>query len=109
MKLINLLYDYEYDDIEDTVIVTGNVDIISVPDFVCENLDIIVQKFFDWVSSTREHGYFVKNASGHETLIVGTNEFVKWLNDNYSEYENQEIVVVEEHTKYNPNYPSAEF
>ena len=109
MKLINILYDYKYDDIEDTVIVTGDVDIVSVPDFVCNNIDAVVQKFFYWASSTRDHGYFVQNTSGHEVLAVGTNEFIKWLNDNYIQYENQEIVVVEAHTKYNPNYPSAEF
>lgn len=109
MKLINILYDYEYDDVEDTVIVTDYVDIISVPDFVCDNLDSIVQKFFDWVSNTKNYDYYIKNANGEEVLDIGTNEFIKWLNNNYIQYENQEIRIVEEHTNYNPNYPSALF
>lgn len=109
MKLINILYDYEYDDIEDTIIVTDYVDIISVPDVVCNNLDTIVQKFFDWVANTKNHKYHIKNANGEEVLAVGTNEFIKWLNNNYIQCENQEIKIVEEHTSYNPNYPSALF
>ena len=97
MKFINILYADKYDD----------VDILCVPDFVHDNVDTIVQKFFDWASSTREHGYFVKDDNGREILAVGTDELVKWLNDNYIQYENQEIVVVESHTKYNPNYSST--
>ena len=99
MKLINILYADEYND----------VDILRVPDFIHDNIGNVVQDFFNWVSSTKSHGYYKQGPDGHEVLCVGTNEFVKWLNENYVQYEDQEIVVVEEHTKYNPNYPSAEF
>ena len=109
MKLINILYDYEYDDVQDTIEVTDCVDIVRVPDFVCDNLDSIVQKFFDWVSNTKNYNYYIKNANGEEVLAIGTNEFVKWLNETYIQCENQEITIVETHTEYNPNYPSALF
>lgn len=109
MKLINILYDYEYCDIEDTIEVKDYVDIVKVPDFVCSNLDEIVQEFFDWVSNTKNHNYYIKNTNGDEVLAIGTNEFIKWLNENYKQCEDQEIILVKAHTDYNPNYPSALF
>ncbi len=42
MKNINVIYDYDYDEEHDITIVKGNVDIISVPDVVFENLENIV-------------------------------------------------------------------
>jgi hypothetical protein len=99
MKLINLVYEYDYDD----------VDIVSVPDHVCDNIDRVVQEFNDWTGNTRDHGWFVIDDKGKEVLATGTKEFVKWLNDNYFRYENKEIVVVKAHTKYNPKYPTADF
>jgi len=99
MKLINILYADEYDD----------VDIVCVPDFIHDNVQMVVQKFNDWLSSTRDHGYYKKSSNGHEVLSVGTEEFVKWLNDNYIQCENKKIIVVEAHTKHNPDYSTAEF
>lgn len=99
MKLVNIVYADEYND----------VDIICVPNFVHDNMDTVVQEFFDWASSTKEHGYYKQGSNEQEVLCLGTDEFIKWLNEYYIQYENQEIAVVEAHTKYNPNYPSAEF
>ena len=99
MKRINIVYADEYDD----------VDILCVPDFVHDNIEAVTQNFFDWTSSTKEDGYFTQNPQGDEVLCVGTEEFIKWLNDNYIQYENQKATVIEAHTIYNPNYPSAEF
>ncbi len=106
MKLINVVYDYEYDDISNKVIVTGNVDIIKVPDFVSDNIDNIVQEFFEW-TELNENRKKYENENG--ILCIGTNEFVEWLNENYSQYENQEIIISEINTKYNSNYSSAWF
>jgi hypothetical protein len=109
MKLINVLYDWEIDDETYDLISSNDLDIISVPDFVCEDLEETVQKFFNWVDSTEEHGYFVIHPKYGRVLSVGTNEFIKWLNDNYFQCENQEAVIVEKFAKYNPDYPSAYF
>ena len=51
MKKINIAYDYEYDDIANKLTVTGEVDIVCVPDYICENLEQKVQKFFDWTDT----------------------------------------------------------
>lgn len=106
MKLINVIYDYEYDDITDTITVTGDVDIIKVPDFVSDNIDDIVQKFFRWTELS-ENKKIYENENG--ILCIGANEFVEWLNENYYQCENQKIVIIETNTKYNPDYPSAWF
>ncbi|MDR1094369.1 MAG: hypothetical protein LBL66_09515 [Clostridiales bacterium] len=104
MKLINVLYPYDSDSYD-----YDDADILLVPDFVHDHIEDVVQTFFDWTASTREHGYFVPDEKGGEVLAVGTDEFVKYLNDNYFQSENQETVVVKAHTKYNAGYPSAEF
>ena len=110
MKNINVIYDYEYDYETDTLTVTDDVDIISVPDFVCEHLEEIVQKFFDWAKETKDHGYWEWNEEGkYFALALGTKEFLKWLNINYYSCENKESVLIEEHTKYRPELPCAEF
>lgn len=106
MKLINIVYDYEYDDITNNVTVTSKVDIIKVPDFVSDNIDNVVQNFFDW-TTLNENRKKYENENG--TLCIGTNEFVEWLNENYSKYENQKIVIVKRNTEYNSDYSSAWF
>jgi hypothetical protein len=99
MKLINLIYEDDYDD----------VDILLVPDFVHDHIEDVLQTFFNWAAKTREHGYFIIDEKGKEVLAIATKEFVEWLNCNYFQSEGQEIVVVEANTKYNAEYPSAEF
>jgi hypothetical protein len=99
MKLINIVYGDETDD----------ADILLVSDYVHDNIDQVVQNFFDWAESTNEHGYFVVDVCGNKVLSLGTDEFIKWLNDNYFQSENKEMVVAKAHTKYNPKYPTAEF
>lgn len=106
MQLINIVFDYEHDDITDTILVTEDVDIIKVPNFVNDNIDDIVQKFFRWTELTENRKKY-ENEDG--ILCIGTNEFVEWLNENYYQCENQKIVIIETNTKYNPNYSSAWF
>ena len=107
MKNINVIYDYEYDNETDTLTVADDVDIISVPDFVCEHLEEIVQKFFDW-TTLMDSGCWVK-MNGEEVCCVGTADFLRWLNENYYSCEEKESVLIEEHTKYRPELPCAEF
>ena len=115
MKLINIAYDYEYGD-DDELIDMGTVDVVLVPDFVCDNLDEIVQKFFDWIevvvrkAKQRDYPeYWFRDEQGKTSLGAGTAQFVKWLNDHYFSCENQESVMIAAETEYNPNYPTALF
>ncbi len=107
MRLINIIYDYEYDDSTQQLIIADDVDIVSVPDIVCENLEEVVQKFFDWTNSI-ESGCW-KDIDGELLCCVETEDFIKWINSNYFNSENKEAFIVKQHTKYNPIYPIAEF
>lgn len=98
MKLINIIYG-DYND----------ADILLVPDQVCQNLDEIARSFLLWISETKDHGYWKVADDGHEYLEFGTDEFVKWLRDNYGNLESDEIKIVESNTKYNPQYPFTDF
>jgi hypothetical protein len=99
MKLVNIIFDERKKDVA----------IISVPDYVHDNLELTVQNFFNWLDSTHEHGYYVSGDNGTEYLEIGVNEFVKWLNDNSVRCASQKALVIEEFAKYNPKYPSARF
>lgn len=54
MKKINIVYDGYLDD----------VDIIRVPDVVAENIEDVTQDFFNWMSSTSDHGFWGGIAKG---------------------------------------------
>ncbi len=99
MKYVNIIYDEDGND----------TDILLVPDQVSHNIDEIGQAFFDWLSKTKDHGYWRVAEDGHKYLAAGTDEFVKWLKDNYGNLEDGEIRVIERDTKYNPKYPYTYF
>lgn len=99
MKNINILYFDNYDD----------VDIVCVPNIVCEDLDNVVQKYFNWLSSTKDHGHWKIKADG--TMYIECDDaevFVEWINQNFKEDEN-EAYIVKRNTKYDPHYVIAEF
>ena len=92
-----------YDDVND------DVDIIAVPTEISNNLDKIVRDFLEWLPTAplNDSDYWVfigeKRVSNCET-----EGFVKWLNNNYCA--NQEnAVIVCQHTNYHPEYKSIEF
>ncbi len=107
IKLINVIYNYEYDDLTEQLIIGDDVDIVCVPDIVCENLDATVHEFFNW-TSTKESGCW-KTENGELVCCVDTEDFIRWINIKYFNSENKNAYIVEQHTKYNPNYPIAEF
>ena len=97
MKNINILYFDNYDD----------VDIVCVPDIVCEDLDNIVQKYFKWLASIED--YWKKSEDGSKHIECDdAAAFVKWVNENFKE-ENNEAYIVKRNTEYNPKYETAEF
>lgn len=109
MKFINVAYDYEYDD-NDNLIDMGTVDVVLVPDFVYNNLDIIVQNFFDWTDNVVRNAkcneyskYWATLDNGKIVMTVGTEHFVKWLNDNYFNCEHQKSIIIATETEYNPS------
>lgn len=99
MQFINIIYGDDYND----------ADILLVPDIVCIKLDEIVQSFFDWLTVTKDHGYWRLNSNGDLYLSAGTDAFVMWLRDRYGHLESEEIRVIKKNTVYNPSYPIAEF
>ena len=102
MKYINLVYDDENE----------LVDLLAVPNVVDDNIENIVQQFFDWAGSTQNHGYWRKSESGGYYLALGAIEFVKWLNNYYlksiSAVEGK-AKIVQSRVPYNPKYKSADF
>lgn len=99
MRLINIVYDNDYSD----------VDIISVSEYVADNLDSVAQEFFDWLKiPSNRKGYLVRISPQKELLAIGTKEFVDWLN-RHSGYNISCADIVLQHTEYNAEYPCAYF
>ena len=99
MKKINVVYDGCMDD----------VDIIQVPDVVAENIEDITQEFFDWMSSTYDHDFWKMDNKGNQYLECETEAFIDWINREFSGICNENALIILQHTKYNKEYPSAEF
>ena len=98
MKLVNLLYDDDYDD----------VDIICVPDAVANNIGSVVGKFQRWIADERNvHSYWTTSRLGFKSLAIDTDAFIWWLNEHYNDCESAYIVY--QHVKYCEELPTAEF
>lgn len=115
MRYINIAYDYEYDN-NDVLLDMGTVDIVLVPDFVCDRLDEIVQKFFDWcdeevrlAEKSRYPEFWVQDKAGDWCMSVGTEHFIRWLNERYFDCEQQKSELIKKDTEYEPKYPTALF
>lgn len=71
IKKINLLYEYDYDD----------VDIILVPESIANNICDIVQEFQYWLSVPINKARFTEiGENGSPYLNVDTEEFLWWQN-----------------------------
>lgn len=99
MKKINIVYDGYLDD----------VDIIRVPDVVAENIEDVTQDFFNWMSSTSDHGFWRRDSKGNQHLECETEAFIEWINREFTEEYNEKASIILKHTKYNEEYPLAEF
>ena len=99
MKCINLVYGDDYED----------VDILSVPDEIVENIDKIMWDFFDWTEvPENKQQLLVKDVKGNNVLGIDTEEFLYWLN-NIKITDGPKAVVIKQHTSMCPEYPVAEF
>lgn len=99
MKFVNVVFEYDYDD----------VDIILVPDDIADNIEQVVQLFIHWLSNPDNGKQFLKTLqSGQIGMIIETESFLFWLN-NYKITNGAKASIVMQHTKYNSKYPMAEF
>jgi len=100
MKLINVVYEEDYED----------VDILSVPDYIYENIENEVQLYFDWLfDKSSSHDYWKKNEKGGEYIDCDTDAFVNWLNEYKLDSNSEKVYIIQSHTIYHPEYKSAEF
>ena len=99
MKLINVVYEYDYDD----------VDIILVPDEIADNIELTVRQFNQWLSIP-ENGkeFFVTTACNQIALGIDTEEFLRWLN-NFKIADGTKASIVKQHTTYISKYPMVDF
>ena len=99
MQYVNMLYFNDYSD----------VDIVLIPDKACEDLENTVQRYFNWLQSTNDHGCWKTASDGHKYLECDdASVFVSWINDNFKEDESKALIV-KRNTRYDPKYPIAEF
>ena len=99
MKKINLLYEYDYDD----------VDIILVPESIANNICDIVQEFQYWLSVPINKARFTKiGENGSPYLNVDTEEFLWWLN-NVKLSGMPKASIVSQHGPWQKELPTADF
>lgn len=100
MKLLNVVYEEDFSD----------VDILSVPEYIYENIESEVQLFVDWLfDKSSRHNYWKMNEKGDEYIDVGTDGFVSWLNEYRLNENSENVTILKSHTKFHPEYKSAEF
>ena len=99
MKMINVVFDEMYDD----------VDLLLVPDEIADSVDMVVWAFNNWLSVTENQQRFLVPYT-NETMVlgIGTEEFLWWLNHVKIISENK-ASIVSQHTQFVPSFPAAHF
>jgi hypothetical protein len=98
MKYINLVYE---DDILD-------VDILSVPNEVADNIESIVKEFEAWCGIPENARRFMIYNDQGAYMSVDTEEFLWWLSE-VKLQGREKAVIVKQHTTICYDYPCAEF
>ena len=99
MEYIYVVFDNEYDD----------VDILSVPNEIAENIDLVVQQFFNWLCVPENANRFlIPSQNGHMVLGIGTKEFLWWLNS-VKITGTLKAELITQHTTLQHDFPIAEF
>ncbi len=94
MKLINVVYDGNYND----------CDLVLAQDAFCN--DILKNEAFflyEWVTDPSNDCY--KVLDGVELLCVGTDDLLRYLNAVFGDTENERAVLVKRYTDYDPELP----
>lgn len=97
MVYFNILFDVCPDD----------VDIICVPCTIAENINSIVQMFFDWLPNAADEAYWTM-INGRKVSVCETDGFVKWLNENHCKNVPKAYIVAQ-HTQICKAYAVIEF
>ena len=96
---INIVFDEEMDD----------VDIIALPENIFRDIASITRQFMDWLPDAPKYDSdYWAHINGKSCLTLETDGFVKWLNQTYCHGSN-EVFIVEQHTKYHPEYQRIDF
>ena len=99
MRPINIVYEDNYD----------SVDIVLVPEHIANSIGSVVQEFFCWLLVTENNKRFmIPHDKWGEVLAIGANEFVWWLN-NIKTHDEEKASIVQQHTSFVEEYPTAEF
>lgn len=96
MKKINVVYFEQYSD----------ADILLVQDQFAENVDKMLQEFFDYVAAPENRNRFLVPLNGRMVLGIGTKELIWWLN-NVAFPNNEEASIVKRNTNYCKDIPTA--
>ena len=96
MKKIIIVFEYDYED----------CDIVSVPDFVADNVEKYTQEFLTWLSSDNCSSEYYLSMS--KEVICETDGLVKWLNENICS-KNEQAVILEQHVRFVDNLPIVDF
>ena len=99
MKPINILFDEQYDD----------VDIALVPDEIAFSIEQTVQEFFAWLEMPENKSRFMKpHEKWGEVLNIDTEEFLWWLN-HVKIADTEKATILQQHTSFVKEYPTADF
>lgn len=97
MRKINVLFEYDYED----------VDIVSVPDYIAENIESVLFDFFKWLKEPKNQQRFHVQYDGKTVLSIDTNALIWWIN-RYDCAVDEPAFIVETHTRFCPDYPVAD-
>lgn len=99
MRPINIVYEGCYD----------HVDVVLVPDEIANSIESVVQEFFCWLTIPENNNRFmVPHERWGEVLMIGTKEFIWWLN--YVRLpDGEKATILQQNTTFVDAYPTAEF
>lgn len=99
MIRVNVVYEYDYDD----------VDIILLPDSLANSIDKINFEFGGYISPNKDDkDYWRKSPDGKLYSILETEGLVKWIN-RYWVKDGEKAVIEQQHVAYNPEYEMMDF
>lgn len=97
MKRINLVYEYDYDD----------VDILEIPDEIFPHIQDLSQDYLSWIPPKDNENEWIKYKDGSLVLSKGSKGFVSWLNHNFCK--NEKASVLFYNTKFDKSLKRIDF
>lgn len=79
-----------------------DADLVKVPDCIADNLHVYQVKFDEWIyDKNNKHGYWVKDEEGELVLSFTGEAFLRWLNQNIIENEDEKAIFIKR--EYEPS------